>query len=604
MGLAASQARLLTITARKADCEFLSMNLSHQKLALSRNMEDVSSEYQKALNQTKLVYDYYGSGDSDMALNYGLLMNPSIYNDYYPKLVTDSKNRIVLNSAYAAAARAAGIPAEGLLGTPSSDVRNAFIESLANYGIITPTQAVGIQGVTYNNALGLGNGASATAGLTEITYDELLEMLTAQSIDTETWGLSLKDDDWDDYGVARGDNLGDLHLVTSDKTGSNINDQTSPGGINLVDLLKGETQYNLGWLSQEGEQIPITGAQVLQDIIGGSDRNQGLLDWMCDQFASLLGGTAASDTALQYAYNAVFDLIYPNTNIDDNDPLNKLSTERKERANQTNDRDDSGKKYKELLGEISAKVTEDDALFNKKVLRNYQSKYITDTSKYVGFSYHYNKESRDFWTWIHWHFDKKDKSQIDINLNNLAQAFLTSYVQYMEGIDTSDLKWNKGKLSDCTMYDPNKSDFKFTIVTDTEVDTGDTQLYSNFYDTLFNQICLNGWTENAQIDDKEYMSEMLKSGMVYVSSISDDGYYYQGNYTTDKNILEVADEEAIAKAEAKYNTEKTKIENKEQTIDLKMKNLDTEISSLTTEYDTTKSLISKSIEKGFKRYEA
>ena len=55
MGLAASQARLLTITARKADCEFLSMNLSHQKLALSRNMEQVSSEYQKALNQTKLV---------------------------------------------------------------------------------------------------------------------------------------------------------------------------------------------------------------------------------------------------------------------------------------------------------------------------------------------------------------------------------------------------------------------------------------------------------------------------------------------------------------------------------------------------------------------
>ena len=172
MGLAASQARLLTITARKADCEFLSMNLSHQKLALSRNMEDVSSEYQKALNQTKLVYDYYGSGDSDMALNYGLLMTPSIYNDYYPKLVTDSKNRVVLNSAYAAAARAAGIPAEGLLGTPSSDVRNAFVESLANYGVITPAQAVGIQGVTYNNGMGLGNGASASTGLTDITYDE------------------------------------------------------------------------------------------------------------------------------------------------------------------------------------------------------------------------------------------------------------------------------------------------------------------------------------------------------------------------------------------------------------------------------------------------
>lgn len=108
MGLAASQARLLTITARKADAEFQSMALSHQKLALSRNMEKISSEYQEALNATKLVYDYYGSGDSDMGLTYGLLMNPSIYNDYFPKLITDAKDRVVLNSAYAAAAKKQG----------------------------------------------------------------------------------------------------------------------------------------------------------------------------------------------------------------------------------------------------------------------------------------------------------------------------------------------------------------------------------------------------------------------------------------------------------------------------------------------------------------
>ena len=37
---------------------------------------------------------------------------------------------------------------------------------------------------------------------------------------------------------------------------------------------------------------------------------------------------------------------------------------------------------------------------------------------------------------------------------------------------------------------------------------------------------------------------------------------------------------------------------------MKMKNLDTEISSLTTEYESTKQIISKAIEKSFKRYEA
>ena len=55
MGLAASQARLLTITARKADCEFASMTLSHQKLALSRDMENVSNEYNYG---TRLRFTY------------------------------------------------------------------------------------------------------------------------------------------------------------------------------------------------------------------------------------------------------------------------------------------------------------------------------------------------------------------------------------------------------------------------------------------------------------------------------------------------------------------------------------------------------------------
>ena len=49
MGLAAGQARLLTITGRKSDCEYESMRLSHQKLALSRQLTDLSNEYQKSL---------------------------------------------------------------------------------------------------------------------------------------------------------------------------------------------------------------------------------------------------------------------------------------------------------------------------------------------------------------------------------------------------------------------------------------------------------------------------------------------------------------------------------------------------------------------------
>ena len=100
------------------------------------------------------------------------------------------------------------------------------------------------------------------------------------------------------------------------------------------------------------------------------------------------------------------------------------------------------------------------------------------------------------------------------------------------------------------------------------------------------------------------MQAMLQNGMLFISKMKDDGYYYQGNYATDPYIKEISDDTAIAQAESKYTTEKAKLNTKEETLDLKMKNLDTEISSLTTEYDTVKNTLSKNIEKSFKRYSA
>ena len=119
MGLAASQARLLTITTRKADCEYQSMRLSHQKIALSRDMTTLSNEYQNSLTKTKLVYDFYGTGDTSTPLSYSLMMSPSILNNNVPIMLTNAEGRVVLDAKYAAAARAAGIPQEGIDGYPS-----------------------------------------------------------------------------------------------------------------------------------------------------------------------------------------------------------------------------------------------------------------------------------------------------------------------------------------------------------------------------------------------------------------------------------------------------------------------------------------------------
>ena len=174
MGLAASQARLLTITARKSDCEYQSMAYSHQKIALSRDMSIVSAEYQDALTQTKLVYDFYGTGDKSTQLSYGLLMQPSKLNDYMPSPITDQAGRVVLDAKLAAAAAAAGIPQEGLGTTPSSDVRNKFIQGLVDNGVITETVGQGIMNIQYNPEAGLGSIDTIDFVTRTVTYDEFV----------------------------------------------------------------------------------------------------------------------------------------------------------------------------------------------------------------------------------------------------------------------------------------------------------------------------------------------------------------------------------------------------------------------------------------------
>lgn len=598
MGLAASQARLLTITARKADCEFQSMTLSHQKLSLSRDMEAVSTNYQNALNATKLVYNYEGMGTDQMNLTYGLLMSPSVYNDYYPKLVTDNKNRVILNSAYAQAARAAGIPAEGLLGTPSSEIRNKFIQALASNNIISASTSASIQGVTYGNTLGLGNTISVTASFDELTYDQVLERINKLATDTtDSWGFQLGKNETRSY--RRSDdkrrNSQEEVFINDNRKAKAPDDDSVPLTLHQLLTNKVELHYD----TSKSAQSPVVELAQLQAEIAGVDGNPGLLDWMYEQFAKALSGTSMSDTALQYAYDQLFDLIAPNKEMQQlaTDCINydRSNYDEITQYSSNNKKGDEGPNGGEAFLDIYEKMEKVGTLVEWGDVRGNNVRKHADN--YLGFVYSAkNKDDGD---------DGDDHTAVSISLSNLAKAFLTSYVQFMQGVDNSPYDWDLGAVSSSNLYNPaNNKDFKFVIPGETEIEDGNSDLNASFYDTMFNMICTKGWVENAQIDDKDYMSEMFKNGMAFISSISDDGYYYQSTYSNDKYVLEVTDNDAIAQAEAKYNTEKARIENKEQTLDLKMKNLDTEISSLNQEYETAKGLITKLVEKSFKRYEA
>ena len=153
MGLAASQARFLGITLRKANCEFRSTELAQQKIELTDQMSLISENYASAINATKLTWSNEAC-EGDYGVTYGLLMTPSVANNYNPYMITTKSGAIILNSKYRAAASAAGISMAGCI--PDGTGYKKFIAAL---------------GVGSND---LGIAAADAQGLITATTQEML----------------------------------------------------------------------------------------------------------------------------------------------------------------------------------------------------------------------------------------------------------------------------------------------------------------------------------------------------------------------------------------------------------------------------------------------
>lgn len=85
MGMAASQARLLTITARLADNELKSQSINNAKMRLATQSSQASEKYINALNQANLMFSNYDSTGSEQSqlLTFNALTAFSSYNNQY-----------------------------------------------------------------------------------------------------------------------------------------------------------------------------------------------------------------------------------------------------------------------------------------------------------------------------------------------------------------------------------------------------------------------------------------------------------------------------------------------------------------------------------------
>ncbi len=583
MGLAASQARFLAITARKNSCEFQSMQIAQQKLSLTRELEAATQEYQQALNTTKLVWDADGSGSYIYDLSYNLLMYPSEINDYVPWMVSRRDGKIALNPDMARAAKLAGIP-EGGTNNPTPEMYDAFLTAMVACGGMSETSAQSCRAIGWQSQVGVGGVLMDKTDAYEMTITNMINYidLACSKIDT---------------GTDAERELAELLTFTIPQY--DPNKDISKDNMLFKENLSPESAYitiNGNRVSNENKEINFTLADLLNENVTIAFTNEKNSKSFFKRLASSIKDVLGVSSGVCGGKAGIDGLLgkdmYPEGASEEDKFVIDI-------ANQI---------VQGFMAILDVGEDETDIqAFNYAIQETFA---LLGETKDLGSRNHSNdayndaiKGASDYNGWVNKNASKnKNYGTKALSLSSLAESFLTFYAQGKEGYnDTYYIRQDGSKSSYVT------DDYGYYYKIKNPNDNGLTtqQIYeSEFYSALFNNLCQNGWYENIYIDDKEYLDNALKNGQLFITGINQDGYYYQDKYNAGEYIVEANDEDAITQAELAYTQKKNKINYKEEQLELDMQNLDLEISALTTEYDTVKNLISKNVEKTFTLFQS
>ena len=105
MGMSASQARLLSLTARMTDNENSAQDITYSKIRLANQTQELNNEYLDALDATKLTVltGFNNSEEVYTDISYGLMTGYNTVATGKQYVVTDAKGRVLVTAQYAAA---------------------------------------------------------------------------------------------------------------------------------------------------------------------------------------------------------------------------------------------------------------------------------------------------------------------------------------------------------------------------------------------------------------------------------------------------------------------------------------------------------------------
>ena len=661
MGLAASQARFLAITARKADCEFRSMQIAQNKLSVTRELQAATEVYQNALNAETLVWDYDGTGSDLQAVSYNMMMRPSMYNNYNPYLLTDRSGRVIVSDGIAAAAKLAGIdPDKG--GTRSDLAFDKFLRALDSTDVLSNQTYESMENAVYNASLWTDDkgqvlqrkdGSYAVPVYVNRSGEYLGPVFSnnsnpssVQDYYTRTVNEPPEDADRIAYAIATTSARSTDNILTNlnavkNRSNITIEGKDYPATMDFLNkqlgifLVKSQYSEKNGYGDEPMSKNQLVGINIIQ---------------MANAFKDKVI-TRGTDTVTLDNINMAKDTLInqlPAKNKDGKSYDYKIT---KNGTRVEYSRFDEVKLSDILSGDVVLSCTQPDGEHTYPGnLNNFVKVFLEDAVKQIGkaigvydsngltldadretifniakqmtlsqFS-NYNmvetkntadvdardaainaSRTKNSVMFMQNNGGKRNSSSA-VDLSNLVSYFLTMATVMADGFES-----NYAAVEDVAqcVFVTSDPDYRF-MIEDDGTQTNTSVLKADFYQQLFNNLCINGYKTDTRVqNDNDYLKQMLQNGAYFVSSLNNDGHFYQARYCDAVNTLirVVADEDAIAVAESEYNYMKIKLTAKEDKLDLDMKNIDMEISALTTEYDSVKNLIAKSIEKTFKQFE-
>ena len=256
MGMAASQARLLTITARLADNELRSQTINNAKMRLSTQSSQASENYINALNNATMKFSNYDVNGEAVSQNltFNALTAYSSYNTQYG--LANASGQLLVSESEAAMFKNAGGNLNKYLQAHGLEYTTTYFENIGamkNDAYPTPFNNISVEDLksyyeqysSFESSLELQNFQSSykafikeTANLNKAVNTAMKSYFVNSPVDTLNLGLN-----GDDITV------GNTYLITSSSLDSfkNAFKGTNSNNYNIVKLknegLISETDY-------------------------------------------------------------------------------------------------------------------------------------------------------------------------------------------------------------------------------------------------------------------------------------------------------------------------------------------------------------------------